>query len=51
MKRDDFKPLQKGADMWANYGCCECRGIEFGTNYVDIPYDANNDKCYCLYFN
>jgi len=51
MKRDDFKPLPKGADMWANYGRCVCRGVEFGENYCDIPYNADNDKCYCLYFD
>lgn len=51
MKRDDFKPLPKGADMYASYGLQKSRGIEFGENYVDIPYDSDNDKCYCLYFD
>lgn len=51
MKRDDFKPLKKGDVMWANYGRCISEGVVYGENYVDIPYNGDNDKCYCLYFD
>lgn len=51
--KPDFKPLNKGDIMHTNYGEVKCAGIMVGDNayYVDIPYNPDNDKCYCLYFD
>lgn len=50
MQKASFIPLQKGVDMQAYDGIRKCEGIVYGENYIDIPYDAERDKCYCLYF-
>lgn len=38
--------LSKGIDA---YMFCN-RKVEYGKTYINIPYDAENDKCYCIYF-
>lgn len=25
--------------------------VEVGDTYINIPYDADNDKCFCVYFD
>lgn len=51
IQKPKFKALAEGELMHTSYGVAICRGIDHGSNYLDIPYNANTDKCYCLYFD
>lgn len=45
-------PLEKGARTYNRYnGSFLSPGIERGGNYVNIPVDAEHDKCFCVYFD
>jgi len=52
IQSDEFSPLKKGDSMWHS----QCRrwtltqGVEVDDGYINIPYDAEHDKCYTLYF-
>jgi hypothetical protein len=28
-----------------------CFNVEYGDTYINIPYDYDNDKCFCIYFD
>jgi len=48
-----FKPGERGftrAINRMNKDDFECFNLEAGTTYINIPYDWDNDKCYCVYF-
>lgn len=54
IQKDDFKPLEAGDVV---YGIGMSSGVTFETmstpaeGWLNIPYDANHDKCFCLYFS
>ena len=59
IQKDNLVPLSAGVKIWAPSRRCmiKSEGVTFvsGTNdkfdgYLNIPYDADFDKCYCLYF-
>lgn len=54
IRKEDFKPLEAGTVV---YGVGKSDGVTFVNGAHDkfegdlnIPYDADSDKCYCLYF-
>jgi len=52
MQKPDFHIVEAGDPMWSRqYGIRKSEGVTYGPNYIDIPYDAEHDKCYCLYFD
>ena len=54
IQKEDFKPLEAGTEV---YGVGKSEGVRFEAHstpldgWLNIPYDANRDKCYCLYFS
>ena len=52
IQKPDFKPLAENTEVYApaHHGWVKSDGITYGGNYLNIPYDAQKDKCYCLYF-
>ena len=54
IQKEDFKPLEAGTEV---YGVGKSEGVRFETQstplegWLNIPYDANRDKCSCLYFS
>ena len=52
IQKPDFTPLTENTLVWApaHHDNVKSEGVVFGGNYLD-PYNAENDKCYCLYFD
>ena len=48
----EFKPLAEGTAVWApaRHEHVKSEGVVYGGTCLDIPYDKDTDKCYCIYF-
>lgn len=46
-----FTPVAFNAKMWHGLTSWESDGVSWGGTYLNIPYDAGYDECYCLYFD
>ena len=48
----EFKPLAEGTVVWApaRHEHVKSEGAVYVGTCLDIPYDKDTDKCYCLYF-
>ena len=53
IQSDKFSPLKKGDRMMHSQRHCwvETEGVEVDDCFINIPYDAEHDKCYTLYFD
>ena len=53
IQKPDFKPLAEGTEVIApahGHSIVKSEGIVYDRTYLDIPYNKDNDKCFCLYF-
>lgn len=51
MQNKSFEPLAEGDLVHMPNGqTYKSEGIDIDKVYVNIPYNAENDKCYCIYF-
>lgn len=53
IQKPDFEPLAEGTEVIApahDHDIVKSEGIVYDHTYLDIPYNKDNDKCFCLYF-
>ena len=54
IQKPDFEPLAEGTEVIApahGHSIVKSEGIVYDRTYLDIPYNKDNDKCFCLYFD